>query len=159
VPYTYSEQEHQLSMDKDAIREVIDRYFFGEGRMDVDVIMSCFTPDAIFGKAVGEDEVRSVLQGISYDQSCFVLGASQQITIDGDTADADTQAVGFAYRTDGGGAGRPGRVMVQGVRYKDKFVRTQHGWKIKSRTGFDAPERGHDFLWQFDAASVPIHLD
>jgi hypothetical protein len=146
-------------MDKEAIREVIDRYFFGEGRMDVDVIMSCFTPDAIFGKAVGQDEVRSVLQGISYFQSCFVLGASQQITIDGDNADADTQAVGFAYRTDGGGVGRPGRIMVQGVRYKDKLVRTQEGWKIRSRTGFDDPTRGHDYLWQFDAASVPIHLD
>jgi hypothetical protein len=159
MPNIYSEQEQQLWMDKVAIRELIDRYFFGEGRLDVDTILSCFTPDATFGEAVGHDGIRAIMDGISYFKACYVIGASQQITVNGDMADADTQAVGFALRTDGGGSDRPGRIMVQGVRYKDHLVRTAEGWRIKARCGFDDPSKGHDTPWQFDTISVPVHLD
>jgi hypothetical protein len=159
MTHIYSEQDQQLWMDKLAIRELIDRYFYGEGLLDIEIILSCFTPDGTFGDAVGHDGIGALLGGVTYYQGCCVIGASQQITVDGDTAEADTQAVGFVLRNDGGGADRPGRIMAQGVRYRDQLVRTSDGWKIKSRSGFDKPSKGHDTSWQFDAISVPIHLD
>jgi hypothetical protein len=49
--------------------------------------------------------------------------------------------------------------MVQGVVYNDVLVRTEQGWKIKHRVGRNTPSSGHDTFWQFDVASVPVHLD
>jgi hypothetical protein len=121
--------------------------------------VSCFTPDATFGDLVGHDAIRSLMEGVHYFQRCYVVGGSQRITVDGDTATADTQAVGFVLRTDGGDINNRGRVMVQGVRYNDQLVRTSEGWKIKTRVGFEDPSSGHDTTWQFDTASTPIHLD
>jgi hypothetical protein len=155
----YSEQDIQLQMDKLAIQEVTERYFFGEGRLDVEEILSCFTPDAAFGTAIGHDAIRAIMEGVSYYQGVYVLRGSQKITVDGDNAYADTQAVGFVLRTDGGANTPRGRVMVQGVRYDDHLVRTAEGWKIKKRFGFTDTSSGHDTEWQFDNASVAIHLD
>jgi hypothetical protein len=159
MPHQYSEDEKTAFFDKLAVQEVLDRYFFGEGRFDVETILSCFTPDAAFGDVVGHDAIRAIMEGVHYFQECYVIRGSQKITIDGDNAYADIQAVGFVLRTDGGADTPRGRVMVQGVRYNDHLIRTSDGWKIKTRFGFKEAESGHDTTWQFDAASVPIHLD
>jgi hypothetical protein len=154
----YSEQEQQLMLDRLAVQETLDRYFFGEGRFCVDTILSTFTPDARFGTAVGHDAIRAIMEGVHYFQSCYVIRGTQKITIEGDNAFADTAAVGFVLRSDGGDHAR-GRMMMQGVRYDDHLIRTEDGWKIKTRTGFEDPSSGHDTVWQFDAVAVPVHLD
>jgi hypothetical protein len=159
MPQHYSAQDVQLQMDKLAIKEVLDRYFFGEGRLDVETMLSCFTPDAAFGGAVGHDAIRALMVQIRYFQRVYALSGAPKITIDGDTARVDMQAVGILVRTDGGADTCRGRVMVQGVHYDDHLVRTADGWKIKKRVGLNTPSSGHDTHWQFDAASVPIHLD
>lgn len=159
MPHHYSEQEIQTLMDKMAIKEVLDRYFYGEGRLDTEIMLSCFTDDARYGSAEGLDALRAIFQGIDHFQHVFVHPVTRNITINGDEAKVDTQAVGFVFRGDGGSTGPRGRVMVQGVRYNDLLVRTSDGWKIKNRIGFHDMTSGHDTLWQFDAASVPVHLD
>jgi hypothetical protein len=154
MPKVYSEQEQRLMLDKLAVQETLDRYFFGEGRFCVETILSAFTPDAAFGTAVGHDAIRAIMEGVHELKSCYVLRGSQKITVNGDDAYADTAAVGFVLLSDGSGNG-PGRMMMQGVRYDDHLIRTEDGWKIKTRKGFEDPSKGHDTVWQFEAEAVP----
>jgi hypothetical protein len=159
MPHHYSQDEIQAVMDNLAIKKVLEHYFYGEGCLDPDIMIDCFTDDARFGPAEGRDAIYKLFQQIKYFQHVLACPATQHIVIDGDEARVDMQAIGFMFRGDGGSAGPRGRIMVQGVRYNDVLVRTEQGWKIKHRIGRHTPQSGHDTEWQFDAASVPPHLD
>lgn len=159
MPHRYSEQEIQTLMDKMAIMAVLDRYFYGLGRLDAEIMLSCFTDDAKYGPAEGLDALRAIFQDIHRFQHVFVHPVTRNVAINGVEAEVDMQAIGFVFRGDGGSPGPHGRVMVQGIRYNDVLVRTSDGWKIKNRIGSPTRASGHDTLWQFDVASVPVHLD
>jgi hypothetical protein len=73
--------------------------------------------------------------------------ASQQITLDGGLAHADTFVV--AHLVEGAVAG-PGAILVRGLRYTDDLVRTEEGWRIAHRR--------HHSLWQYEAKAVSPDL-
>jgi uncharacterized protein (TIGR02246 family) len=139
--------------DKAEIREVIDRYWFGEDRFDPEIVASAFTPDAHYGKLQGRDAIRKVMESLSLYESMQHSFASSNIRVDGDAAEADTMAIGFNVGPDADG---DQRVLVRGLRYLDQLVRTEDGWQIAQRTGADAPDHGHDTYWQFEGVVTPV---
>jgi hypothetical protein len=145
--------EIRLLKDKAEIRETLDLYWFGEDRLDPDTVTMAFTGDAAYGGLRGHDDIRRVMEGLkAHDtmQHCF---ASSRIEVDGDSARADTMAIGFNVGPDDQGQQV---CLVRGLRYVDDLVRTENGWKIRRRRGHDDPNAGHDTLWQFEGVTTPV---
>jgi hypothetical protein len=63
------------------------------------------------------------------------------ITLEGDQAKSETYAVSFLVIE-----GDPRRVLVRGIRYLDKFVRLDAGWRISER------RPSHDWMFESDAS-------
>lgn len=147
--------ELQALKDRVEIRETIERYWYGEDRCAPAVVASVFTPDARYGMIRGRDEVERVMAGgglAAYDAMAHCFGSSR-IEVDGDTATADTMAIGFDVGRNDDGE----RVcMVRGLRYVDTLVRTEHGWQISSRSGYDDLDFGHDTFWQFEGPTTEL---
>lgn len=147
-------REVQLLKDKAEIRETLNRYWFGVDRRDPAMVASAFTPDAHYGNLHSRDELEGLmalaLPGYECLQHCF---ASSEIEVDGDTARADTMAVGFGL---GANADGERRVFARGMRYVDTLERTEDGWKITERVGHDDRDVGHDTFWQFEGVATDI---
>jgi hypothetical protein len=154
MPHHYSEGEIQADMDKRAVEAVLDRYFYGLGCLDPEIMLTCFTEDAKFGPSVGTDAMRKSFQQIGDFQHAYVMPVTRNIIIEGDVAHSDMLAVGFVLRGDS--EGPQGKIKSNGIRYKDTLVRTEDGWKIKYRRGTQAEEKAHDTFWQFDVASTAL---
>ena len=148
-------EQMQLLKDKADIRETLERYWYGEDRCAPDIVASVFTVDARYGKIRGRDGVQRVMSGgglAAYDSMQHCVGSSR-IVVDGDTATADTMAIGFDVGEDRDGE----RVcFVRGLRYIDKLVRTTDGWEIAERSGYDDVDFGHDTCWQFEAKTTEL---
>ena len=147
-------KEVQLLKDKAEIRETLTRYWFGVDRREPAVAASVMTPDGHYGNLHGREELERLMQralpGYECLQHCF---ASSEIEVAGDTATADTMAVGFAL---GDNADGERRVFARGLRYVDTLVRTEEGWRITERVGSDDREVGHDTFWQFEGVATDI---
>jgi SnoaL-like domain len=83
-----------------------------------------------------------------------ILRGSQLITIDGDQADADTQAVAFVVMPGNKGD----RLMIQGIRYVDRLVRTSTGWLIADRGGLEDRTVAHDISFEFQLLTSAMSL-
>jgi hypothetical protein len=143
----------QLLEDKAEIRATLERYWFGEDRCSPTTVASVFTPEATYGAIQGREAIRTRMHALTqYDsmQHCF---ASSEITVDGDTATADTMAIGFNVGRDAEGEQR---CLVRGLRYRDSLVRTDDGWLITERSGWDEPRSGHDTFWQFEGVTTSV---
>jgi SnoaL-like domain len=145
--------EVQLIRDKAEIRETLDRYWFGEDRCEADIVISTFIEVARYGGIRGHEDIRSVMQALRAYDSLHHCFASSKIEVDGDTATADTMAVGFALATNDAGEQR---CLVRGMRYIDRLVRTESGWLIAERCGHDSPDHGHDTFWQFEGMPTEV---
>jgi hypothetical protein len=145
-----SPHDSDEQFDKLAINETLNRYWYGVGRHDLDAVMQVFTSDARCGAAHGILEIRASLEGISRLRYINIIRGSQQILVHGDEADADTQAVAFVVPE----LGPPG-LSIESVRYIDHLVRTDEGWKIRSRTGRIDLTSAHDIEFAFDLAAGP----
>jgi hypothetical protein len=146
-------REVQLLKDKAEIRETLNRYWFGVDRREPAVVASAFAPDGHYGN-LDRDELEHLMAWAlpEYEclQHCF---ASSEIQVDGDTATADTMAIGFGL---GDNADGERTVFARGLRYVDKLVRTDDGWKITERAGHDDRNVGHDTFWQFEGLATEI---
>ncbi len=128
----------QQLLDEKEIVDVMTAYTTGLDTKDWDLLASCFTPDgdADFGELAGVGALDSPqalvelcrgalqdLQGTQHLQGNFV------VEVDGDTARASCyfQANHFLDGAPGGS-----NFVVWG-KYRDQFVRTGDGWKIKHR--------------------------
>jgi len=144
--------EVQLLKDKAEIRETIDRYWFGEDRCDPDIVASAVAEDANYGAMHGHNEIRRAMTALdAYDsmQHCF----ASSVEVDGDTATADTMAVGFNVGKDDTGEQR---CLVRGLRYIDELARTEDGWVITRRRGHEDPGHGHETFWQFEGTTTAV---
>jgi hypothetical protein len=148
---TLSDEQVAL-LDRAAIRELLDEYWYGLGRGDVDTVVGVFTDDAKYGLAEGRGDIKQAVEGISALRCINIVGGSARIVVDGDTATADTQAVAFLAMAAGDGE----RILVQGLRYVDELVRTAAGWRIARRTGLDVDDRPHDEPWEFSVEATPV---
>jgi hypothetical protein len=141
-------------LDREDIVALQDRYWLGVGRFDIELILSCFADDALYGTARGHEAIRAHLQQLRALRDCTVLRGASSIEIDGDRATSETFAI--AFLTIGEGDRR--RATVQGLRYFDTLARTAEGWRIQARCGREEPHRVHDNPWQIDAITAPVFL-
>jgi SnoaL-like domain len=149
-----SEADQRRLLDKLAVQEALDRYWFGLGRHDVESVLDAFSPDARYAGATGQSEIRSIIERISGLRCINILRGSQLITIDGDQADADTQAVAFVVMPGNKGD----RLMIQGIRYVDRLVRTSTGWLIADRGGLEDRTVAHDISFEFQLLTSAMSL-
>ena len=142
-------------LDESAIRDLLMRYFYGVDRRQMDPD-SLFAEDVVlemFGGAVKVQGLKAIkeggLAGNRAPARPFQISShgptSMRITVDGDTAEADTFIVAcLVFQPQDG---EKGRVLVRGIQYLDKLVRLPQGWRIRQRL--------HKPLWQFEAEAVP----
>ena len=135
---------------RQAVQELLDRYFFAIDSCNPDLIGTCFADDARYTSDAGllDMEGRAAIAGRLGRGGRFAhtahVRASQEIVIDGDGAAADTFAIAYLVEpeTDGG------TVHVRGLRYTDRLQRGADGWKIVNRH--------HSTKWQFDQPGCPF---
>ena len=128
----------QRLLDEHEIVDVMNAYTTALDTRDWALLESCFTPDgdADFGNLAGVgvldspqalvDLCRSALQDLQATQH---LQGNFVVDVDGDTAQASCyiQANHFLDGAPGG------NVFSVWAKYRDRFVRTGDGWKIKHR--------------------------
>jgi ketosteroid isomerase-like protein len=122
-------------LDKQAITETCYRYGIALDSRDWTTLARCFTPDACayyeglppsVGYQVIEDTCRAVLTPLTASQH---LIGNVTVTLDGDAADCVSYLQAQHVK-----AGTPGgdNFIIAG-RYRDRFVRTDEGWRIRER--------------------------
>lgn len=128
----------QRLLDEKEIVDVINAYTTALDTRDWDLLESCFTPDgeADFGNLAGVGVLDSpqalveLCRGALQDlQATQHLQGNYAVEVDGDTAQASCyfQANHFLEGAPGG------NVFVVWGKYRDRFVRTPDGWKIRHR--------------------------
>jgi ketosteroid isomerase-like protein len=125
--------------DRLGISAVLDDYARGVDSKDWDLVLSCFSDDAIldYTATTGlRGSAQEVVDWISASVAAFVMSqhhvTNRHISLDGDEAVCVAELLAVM-----GMAGKePGKlaIMWTGGRYKDRFVRTPGGWKIGERT-------------------------
>lgn len=139
-----------------AIRRLIAAYCFTIDDRDLPAIAALFADDARVASEDGVMEARGIDAIMAqYRQRFSVLGPGahymHDVLIDFDAGDP-AQAIG---RVSGHAElWRRDRMMVAGLRYRDRYVRTPAGWRFG--------ERIIGFLYYVDAADYPGilgHLD
>ena len=135
---------------RQAVQEVIDRYFFAIDSCNPDLVRRCFANDARYTSDAGllDMEGRDAIGNRLGKGGRFVhtthVRASQEIVIDGDIAAADTFAVAYLVEPEAAG----GTVHVRGLRYTDRLERGADGWEIVSRH--------HSTKWQYDQQGCAV---
>ena len=117
-------------LDRAAIQDVLLRYARGVDRRDLDLVASCFTPDASYEGALGRHTISEALATLRtallrYRSTLHFLG-NQVIELAGDTACSETYALAYHRLPDE-------RSLVVAVRYLDDLVRRDERWLICGR--------------------------
>ncbi len=135
-----AEKESRLLelLDERDVHEVLLRYCRGVDRCDVELIDSCFHPDArddhgnwmCSGREIAKIIVDRVLPG---DASAMHFLGNVKIEVDGDTAYAESYLLAFrAYRP----KGRP-VTRTRALRFVDRLERRDGKWRISERVAVD----------------------
>jgi ketosteroid isomerase-like protein len=135
--------------DRAVLTDVISRYAHAVDNRDVPGIVACFTADAHieFGGgadvAAGRQAIARFFEDALFRPMMGANGASTHlmtdvlVSVDGDTAHVETQAVAYLAAE-----GRD-TVIVRGLRYSDDCIRDGEGWLIDRRM--------HRAIWQYEA--------
>jgi uncharacterized protein (TIGR02246 family) len=135
--------------DRDEILEVVARYAHAVDDRDIDRILECFAPDGRIefegGRMSGDghDGIRKAFgeafaaPALAAPATSTHLMANTLVTIDGDTAHAETQGVAYLA------SATLGTVVTRGLRYSDDLRRDDDGWRITRRV--------HRSIWQTEA--------
>jgi 3-phenylpropionate/cinnamic acid dioxygenase small subunit len=120
-------------LDRAAIQDVMLRYARGVDRKDLDLVASCFLPDASYEGALGHGTIIDALARLRasmarYDSTMHFVG-NQLIEISGDSAQSETYAVAYHRLTEGNVT----QLFTVGVRYLDELVRAGEQWRIRRR--------------------------
>ena len=113
--------------DGDQIRNVLQTYARGADERDLDALASVFTDDVVIDGTRGVQSKTEWLDAMAATPrpegttSMHLIG-DPLLSIDGDTAHADTYAV--VYNGD----------MTLGMRYVDDLIRQDGTWRIKARS-------------------------
>lgn len=149
-----NEAKLQELLDRSAIEEVLIRYVNRNDANDWDGMVQCFTEDGGWAHDPGAGraklregfsrmrEMSSTMMPIDRVERCQHAVSNVEIKIDGDTATAFCLARAYLY----GPRGDDYVMLVRGITYTDRLVRTAEGWLIK--------ERAHDLVWMFEAPPV-----
>lgn len=135
--------------DREDILELVARYAHTVDDRDVAGIVALFTADGRIdfegGATSGEghDGIRAAFEQafatpvLAPPATSTHLMANTIVSLDGDVAHAETQAVAYLA------APINGTVVIRGLRYSDDLVRTTEGWRIAHRV--------HRSIWQAEA--------
>jgi uncharacterized protein (TIGR02246 family) len=135
--------------DRDAILDVVAQYAHAVDDRDIARILTCFAPDGRIdfegGQTSGEghDGIRRAFEQaftgpmLAPPATSTHLMANTLVSIDGDTAHAETQGVAFLASPS------TGTVVARGLRYHDDLRREGAGWRITHRV--------HRSTWQTES--------
>lgn len=146
------ESQDRLTLDRMAVRYVLEGYMSAVDRCDYDAIADCFTDDADLtydadpSHFTGGRAVSDWMRTFDHLPNHTHTLSNCHIVVDGTEADADT--FGFAVLAVGDNG--PGSVLVLGLRYTDHLTRTAAGWRINRRT--------HSLRWQYNATAEQLRL-
>ena len=120
--------------DRAAIHDLLMRYARGVDRRDLDLVASCFAPDAGYEGSLGVGTIAVALRALRdrmarYQTTMHFL-SNQLIELDGDTARCETYALVY-HRLH---AEEDAQDFIVGVRYLDQLARRSDGWRIVHRT-------------------------
>ena len=126
--------EVQALLDQQAIRDVVLRYCRGIDRLDLELVRSCYHPDATddHGTFVpGRDEYVDWVAGVldRFEGTMHVV-ANQLVELDGDVARSETYGVAYHH---GDPPDDHRRNFTTGFRYVDRFERRDGEWRIATR--------------------------
>jgi len=115
-----------------AIRDLLYRYARGIDRRDLDLVRSCFAPDARYEGALAVGTIADMLAALPaamsrYAATMHFMG-EPAVTIDGDSARSETGTIAYHVLDD-----PPRRLRTVGVRYDDLLERRVDGWRIVAR--------------------------
>jgi len=128
------DREVQTLLDQQAIRDVGLRYCRGIDRLDLELVRSCYHPDATdeHGTFTGtrDEFVEWVGRVLPRFTGTMHMVANQLVEVDGDTARSETYGTAYHH-------GEPPedarRNFTTGFRYVDRFERRDGEWRIARR--------------------------
>ena len=134
-----SEQE-----DLGAIRRLVDDYARCADRIDATGLAALFTPDGVLRicergnpepvrQRTGRDEIATAIAGLTRFEVTMHLVGNHYVELDGDTATGETFCRASHVRMVEGGAEGERENYVMNIRYLDRFVRSDEGWRIAER--------------------------
>lgn len=144
------DRELQLTLDRIAIRGILEKYCSSIDARDFETLASCFTDDCSAQFSVSADETVTAVGGQGVAQFCRAILNFRHsvhaishavINVEGDKATSKSLLIATLIY----GSERGGRAFVRGVRYTDTLLRAGGNWLIDCRS--------HQGLWQFDAPS------
>lgn len=116
------------------IADVIYRYARGIDRRDLDLVRSCYHPDAYDDhgafKGTVDEFLAAAMPFLSRWTATQHFMGNMLIEVEGAAARAETYAVAYHRREDAEGNGKDD---VMGIRYVDRFENRGSGWKIAYR--------------------------
>jgi hypothetical protein len=124
-------------LEREVIHDVLKRLARGTDRIDLDIFLSCYHPDAVEEHGHFQGPAREFAEFVCGDRSGRFAGTTHligapAITVDGNRAIADTPCVAHCITVpDEQGQQHD---FVSGVRYIDTVTRRDGGpWKIEKR--------------------------
>jgi len=128
-----AEETVRALADRAAIQDLMLRYARGVDRRDLDLVASCFTPDAAYEGALASGTIADALTRLRdsmarYDSTMHFIG-NQLIEINGDAARSETYAIAYHRLTQNGEA----KLFTVGVRYLDALTHEGDEWRIRRR--------------------------
>lgn len=126
--------EVQQLLDKAAIREVLWRYCRGVDRRDVELLSSCYHPDAYDDHMGNVYTGETVGQGLVDWMDDVMVKTTHNITtnnieVDGDVAGSESYTTSMHIMKGDDGP----RTLLSVARYVDRFERRAGHWRIASR--------------------------
>jgi hypothetical protein len=131
----------RLLLDRLEIRDLVTRYFMSADRRAFDTLVACFVPGALVdysdllpvGPATPIEEVAAIIEramAATYGPTQHVMG-NHECGVDGHIARAETYCLAIHQNLDptADGGNRP----TSALRYIDRLVRTDAGWRIEHR--------------------------
>jgi len=100
-------------------------------------VAACFTDDAVWeveqsGKTVGKANILKQMEAVQpVTPFAFHALTNPQLVVNGDTAEGEWHITGYISSAAQLDAGRAKGELIAAAIYKDKFVRTPDGWRIK----------------------------
>ena len=121
-------------LDRDALRRLVEAYATAVDHRDVEAAAGCFVPDGRLTVAdeaplQGRDAIVGALGRLSrYEVTAHLLGHSNH-AVEGDRATGESWCRAHHVYDDGGTR----RDWVMAIRYLDRYVRADEGWRIEDR--------------------------
>ena len=131
-------------VDRLAIRRLADDYARCADRIDNEGLAALFAPDGVLRicergnpdpvrTRSGRAEISEAIKGLSRYEVTMHLVANHYVVIDGDTATGETYCRACHIRPVEGGAEGALENYVMNIRYLDRYVRLDEGWRIAER--------------------------